>query len=214
VRRERKLDANSTALFRFPTRFTEVSLAVFFQSTSACTKSAHRLHPNVAIDTLTQYQLDERMEPMFKGAQHLHILIWWIILVSGLWAVVRVWRGQLAGAAWTKMDKIAGLVFSSALATQFLVGTLLYSTDDVVRQFLHGGAAGPDRLTSTFFGVLHPLAMFTAVILGQVGYSFSKRLGTDTAKFRVAALCYTAALAIVLIAVPWPGLPYGHSLVP
>jgi hypothetical protein len=56
--------------------------------------------------------------------------------------------------------------------------------------------------------------MFTAVILGQVGFSVSKRLSDDRRKYHVAALCYTAALVALLLAVPWPWLSYGRSLMP
>jgi hypothetical protein len=148
---------------------------------------------------------------LHTAALHLHKLTWWIVLLSGLWTVARVWRGKLSGAAWTKREKLAGLVFSSALATQFLFGLLLYFNSDIVHKFLTGGAAGIERLTATFFGMMHPLAMFTAVVLGQVGYSVSKRMRDDHGKFRAAAFCYTAALAIVLLSVPWPFLSYGFG---
>ena len=150
----------------------------------------------------------------FTAAKHLHNLNWWIILFSGLWAVVRVWRGNLAGTAWSKQAKLSGLIFSSALAMQLLIGLVLYFQSDIVHTFLTGRAAGPERLTATFFGLIHPLAMFTAVALGQAGYSVSKRIRDDRGKYRAAALCYSAALVIVLLAVPWPPLSYGRSLLP
>jgi len=61
---------------------------------------------------------------------------------------------------------------------------------------------------------MHPLTMFAAVVLGQVGFSVSKRLGDDRRKYLVAVVCYTAALVILLTAVPWPFLSYGRSLAP
>jgi hypothetical protein len=148
---------------------------------------------------------------LHKALLHLHNLTWWIILFSGLWAVARVWRGSWSGAAWTKRERLAGLVFSSALATQFLLGLALYFTSDIVHRFLAGGTVGPERLTASFFGLMHPLAMFTAVVLGQVGFSVSKRMRDDGGKYRVAVFCYTAALAIVLLSVPWPFLSYGQG---
>jgi hypothetical protein len=151
---------------------------------------------------------------MLTGLRHLHNLVWWIILLSGLWAVARAWRGNLAGAAWTKHEKRSGLFFSSALAMQFLIGLGLYFKSDLVRLFMSGQATGAERLTATFFGLMHPLAMFTAVILGQIGYSVSKRISDDNRKYRFAAYCYTAALTIVLLAVPWPFMSYGRSLMP
>jgi hypothetical protein len=145
---------------------------------------------------------------------HLHNLTWWIILLSGLWATLRVWRGYVAKSSWTRREWLAGLVFSSALATQLLIGLTLYFNSPIVHSLMTGEAAGIDRLKATFFGVIHPLAMFTAVVLGQAGFSVSKRLGDDRRKYQIAVVCYTAALAIVLLAVPWPWLSYGRSLMP
>ncbi len=151
---------------------------------------------------------------MLKMLLHTHNLIWWIILLSGLWAVAQVWRGKLAAAAWTDRQRLAGLVFSSALALQLLIGLALYFQSPTVHSLLAGGTEGTERLKAVFFGLMHPLAMITAVVLGQVGYSVSKRIRDDGRKYRVAIFCYTAALALVLLAVPWPFMSYGRSLVP
>ena len=107
----------------------------------------------------------------YKATLHLHTLTWWIILFTGLRAIFRSWRGHLGQAAWTRHERLAGLVFSSVLATQLLIGLALYFQSPVVRPLFAGGATGPERLAATFFGLIHPLAMFTAVVLGQVGYS-------------------------------------------
>ena len=83
---------------------------------------------------------------------HLHNLTWWIILFTGLWAVVRVWRGILPNRVGRGMRRLAGLVFSSALATQFLFGLALYLQSPVVRPLFAGGAAGPERRPRLFSG--------------------------------------------------------------
>ncbi len=150
----------------------------------------------------------------YKATLHLHNLTWWIILFTGLWAVFRVCRGQLAQLPWTRHERLAGLVFSSALATQLLIGLALYFQSPVVRPLFTGEAAGSERVAATFFGLIHPLTMFTAVVLGQAGFSVSKRLSDDRRKYRMAVICYTAALVALLLAVPWPWLSYGRSLVP
>ena len=151
---------------------------------------------------------------LYIATLHLHTVTWWIILFTGLWTVFRVWRGQLAQSAWTRHERLAGLVFSSALATQLLIGLALYFQSPVVRPLFAGGAFGPDGFAATFFGLIHPLAMSTSVVLGQAGFSLSKRLGDDRRKYRMAVICYTAALVVLLLAVPWPWLSYGRSLAP
>jgi cytochrome c biogenesis factor len=150
----------------------------------------------------------------YIATRHLHNLTWWIILFTGLWAVFRVWRGQLARLAWTGRERLAGLVFSSALATQFLIGLTLYFQSPVVRALLGGEAAGSDRRAAVFFGLIHPLMMCTAVVLGQVGFSVSKRLSDDRRKYRIAVICYTAALVVPLVTVLWAWLSYGRSPLP
>jgi hypothetical protein len=154
------------------------------------------------------------MPMLYKATLDLHNLTWWIILLSGLWAAFRAWRGTLAGAAWARHERLAGLVFSSALATQLLIGLAIYFQSPVVHGLLAGGAAGDERWKAVFFGAIHPTAMIVAVVLGQAGYSISKRMADDRGKFRVAAFCFAGALAIVLLAVPWPFLSYGRSLLP
>jgi hypothetical protein len=150
---------------------------------------------------------------LYLITRHLHTLTWWIILLSGIWAVVVTWRGMLTGAAWTKRDRLAGLIFSSALATQLIIGLVLYyasySGGKAVHDYFAGVVVGRERFIAAFFAMMHPVAMFTAVVLGQAGFSVSKRLTDDRSKFRAAALCYTVALAIVLVSVPWPFMPYG-----
>ncbi len=150
----------------------------------------------------------------FIATRHLHDLTWWIILFTGLWAVFRVWRGRLARLPWTRKERLAGLVFSSALATQLLIGLALYFQSPLVHSLFAGGAAGLDPRAAIFFGLIHPLIMFTAVVLGQVGFSVSKRLSDDHRKYVIATGCYTAALAMVLLAVLWAWFGYGRSLLP
>ena len=151
---------------------------------------------------------------LYKALLHLHNLIWWIIFISGLWANFCVWRGYLAETPWTKRERLAGLVFSMSLATQLLVGLALYFNSPIVHSLMTGEAIGAERVKATFFAMLHPLTMFTAVVLSQAGYSISKRLADDRRKYHVAAMCFSAALVVVLLAVPWPFLSYGRSLMP
>jgi hypothetical protein len=52
---------------------------------------------------------------LYGATRHLHNLTWWIILFTGLWAIFRVCRGHLAQLTWTRHERLAGLIFSSAL---------------------------------------------------------------------------------------------------
>jgi hypothetical protein len=150
----------------------------------------------------------------FKATLHFHTLTAWIVVLSGLWALIRVYQGVLRRRPWTGHERLAGLVFSSALDTQVLIGLALYVQSSTVRPLFVGGAAGPDRVAASFFGMMHPLTMITAAVLCQVGFSLTKRISDDRRKYRIAVVCYTAACVLLLAAVPWPFLSYGRSLIP
>ena len=142
---------------------------------------------------------------LYIATQHLHVLVWWIILCSGFWAVFRAWRGFLGSLPWRRHERIAGLAFSSALATQLLIGLALYFQSPLKDPLFAGGAVGAERTLSLFFGLIHPLAMFTAVIFGQVGFSVSKRLADDREKYRAASSATRPRWRLCSYACPGPG---------
>ena len=146
----------------------------------------------------------------YIATRHLHTLTWWIILFTGLWAIFRVWRGHLAALAWTRHERLAGLVFSSALATQFLIGLALYFQSPMVRPlFARRADADRDFLRpDPSPGDVHGRGLGAGRLFGL------ERRSDDRRKYRIAVVCYTAALVVLLLAVPWPWLSYGRSLVP
>lgn len=145
-----------------------------------------------------------------------HNLFRWIIVLSGCWALMRVWSGLLTKAAWGKQDRIAGLVFSSALNVQFLLGIALIAVSPIMRSVMMSknfGAAMKDG-TMRFFLIEHPTMMLIAVIVAQIGFSISKRAPDDEKKFKKAAIFYTISMVLILLAIPWPFLKYGRPLWP
>ena len=52
-----------------------------------------------------------------------HSLLRWLVLfIACLWALLRVWSGLFARAEWTRKDQMAGLIFTSLLNVQFVLG--------------------------------------------------------------------------------------------
>ncbi len=54
-----------------------------------------------------------------------------------------------------------------------------------------------------FFAIEHGLTMFLAVVLVHLGSTFARRAATDVARQRTAAIWFTIATLVVLLAIPW-----------
>ncbi len=143
-----------------------------------------------------------------------HSVLRWIVLIACLWALLRVWSGLFGRAEWTRKDQMAGLIFTSLLNIQLVLGLLLYAISPISRTALTNFAAAMKDSTLRFFVVEHFAGMLLAIIIAQVGYSISKRAPTDRAKFLRAAITYSIAGLLILASIPWPFMKYGRPLFP
>jgi hypothetical protein len=151
---------------------------------------------------------------MYTGLLHLHNVTRWLVLLAALYAIIISVRGLLANKTWTKSDQRAGLIYSSILALQLVIGIILYIISPVVQSGLRDMATAMQNSQIRFFVVEHFTLMILAVIVGQLGYSLSKRAATDKAKFTRSSIGYVLATVLVLFGIPWPWLDYGRSLFP
>ena len=82
-----------------------------------------------------------------------HSLLRWIVLMACLWALLRVWSGLLGRAEWTRKDQMAGLIFTSLLNVQFVLGLILYAISPIMRTAMANFAtAMKDRYASILCG--------------------------------------------------------------
>lgn len=153
---------------------------------------------------------------MYIFLKDAHSILRWFVLLAGLWALVRVWLGVLNNDPWTKKDRIAGLVFTTFLNVQFLIGLALYFISPITTAAMHNMKAIMKEPGIRFFAVDHPTAMILAVIIAQIGFSISKRSTKGSRhQFLVAAFSYTIAAILILVSIPWPFFEkYGRPLFP
>jgi hypothetical protein len=144
----------------------------------------------------------------------LHSLLRWVVLATGVAAAVRGIMGG-KGKTWTAADSRAGLLFVTVLDLQFLLGLLLYVflSPTVRTAFVNIGAAMKDPMLR-FFLVEHAAGMIIAITLAHIGRARTKKALPDDRKFRAAAIFYTLALVVILLSIPWPGMPAGRPLWP
>ncbi|MFZ2517904.1 MAG: hypothetical protein WA089_04325, partial [Anaerolineae bacterium] len=63
---------------------------------------------------------------MYSVLLTLHSIVRWLIVLAALASVGRALGGLRGGQAWTARDKRLGIIFTSAMDTQLLIGLLLY----------------------------------------------------------------------------------------
>ncbi|HEY5705545.1 MAG TPA: hypothetical protein VIS96_08235 [Terrimicrobiaceae bacterium] len=143
-----------------------------------------------------------------------HSLLRWIVILACFWALARVWSGFFGRAEWTKKDKTAGLIFTSLLNLQLILGLILYGISPITRAAMTNFAAAMKDSALRFYAVEHLAGMLLAVVIAQVGYSVSKRAATDRGKFLRAAIAYSLAALLILASIPWPFMKYGRPLFP
>jgi len=148
---------------------------------------------------------------IFKDA---HSLLRWLVILAGIWALVRVWSGLLTKSEWTAKDRKCGLIFTSILNVQFLIGLVLYFLSPLITSARADFGAAMKNGMLRFFAVEHVAGMLLAVIIAQVGYSISKRAATDHGKFLRASITYTISVILILASIPWPFMKYGRPLFP
>ena len=131
---------------------------------------------------------------MYPAALLLHSWLRWVVVVLALVAILRAAPGR--------PDRSA-LLFTIALDVQFLVGILLYAAlSPMTRAAMQNMSAAMHTSTIRFWAVEHPFAMVLAVAFAHIGRSRPNR----------AVLFFTIALVLLLIGMPWPGLPYGRPI--
>jgi hypothetical protein len=143
-----------------------------------------------------------------------HSILRWVVILTCLYALLRVWNGLLNKRPWEKADRLSGLAFTSALNLQFFLGLGLYAISPLTVPAMKNFGAAMKDSTLRFFLVEHPTAMLLAVIIAQAGFSLSKRAPSDRARFLRATIAYTLAALLILAAIPWPFLKYGRPLFP
>lgn len=144
---------------------------------------------------------------MQTGMLHIHSLLRWLVLIIGLWAIIKMASGRSGGKSFTNSDKRPALFFLIVMDLQLLVGLYLYFAGPWGLKNIQNqgfGAVMKDSV-SRFFAVEHLLGMLIALILVHVGYAATKKAATpDQKKFNKAFWCFLVAFILILASIPWP----------
>jgi len=144
---------------------------------------------------------------MYSTLLTLHSLTRWLVLVSLLFAIIRVYRGWLSGKRFLKFDDQIRIIATTFSHIQFVLAVCLYFISPIVSYFLHNFGTAVHERVIRFFGMEHITMMVIAVGVITVGSGKAKRLQTDEKKFKTMAVWFTIALVIILSSIPWSFSP-------
>lgn len=136
---------------------------------------------------------------------HLHSILRWAIVLAGLWAVIRAFKGVSGKTPFTAADNKAGLFFMIFCDIQLLVGLLLFFvfSEKAKTGLANMGAAMKDSQLR-FFTVEHTLMAVIAIALVHIGKSKVKKATSDAQKHKLALIFYGIAFILILALIPWP----------
>ena len=140
---------------------------------------------------------------MYPIVLSLHNLVRWVVVILAVAATVRAFIGWFGKKEWTALDNQLGVLFSSSVDVQLLLGLLLYFLSPITGTALKNFGVAMSNPELRFFAVDHVTVMFVAVILAHVGRTLSKKAAEATSKHRLAAIFFGLAILAIASAIPW-----------
>jgi len=153
------------------------------------------------------------MAVMYTALLVLHSWLRWVVIFSGVAALGGAVGGLTARRAWLPVDNLRSLIFTISLDVQVLIGLLLYGVLSPVTQsgFADMGLTMRDSVLR-FFVVEHLFGMLVALVLAHVGRVRLRKASDATRRHKSVLVFLGLALAVLLLSIPWPGMPAGRVL--
>ncbi|MCW1968706.1 MAG: hypothetical protein KIH69_011400 [Anaerolineae bacterium] len=138
----------------------------------------------------------------------LHSYTRWLVLIAMIYALFRAWRGLIGKREWHSLDDFANRCFAGLISLQFILGVVLFLLPNGLAYAARQAAAQNFSAAMKvydlrFFGMEHPLQMVIALAIVHLGYARARKAQASASQFRWAAICFTIAAILILIAVPW-----------
>ncbi len=150
------------------------------------------------------------MNALYPIVLGIHNLIRWLVLILGVIALVRAYRGWFGKRDWSALDQRISVFFTSALDIQLLLGLLLYFFLSPITKLAFSDISGVmGNAQARFFILEHALYMFISVVLAHVGAVLARKAENALIRHRYVAIWFSLSFLAILIGMPWsrPLLP-------
>ncbi len=139
-----------------------------------------------------------------------HSCLRWVLLFVLLYSLYRFLTGKIRNNTFNKTDHIFSQLTDKIIQLQLVIGIILYIVSPLLSGFWNQEEKFSEYTDQQFFGIIHVIMMFIAVALISIGISVSKRELNDSLKYKKLIIFFGLALAIILIAIPWPFSPLSN----
>ncbi|SHH34952.1 hypothetical protein SAMN04488109_3811 [Chryseolinea serpens] len=146
---------------------------------------------------------------MYAFVLWFHSLFRWAVLTGLLYALYRAYRGYRLQLDFTNHDESVRHWTATLAHIQLTAGFYLYLISPFVKAYFSANPSA-DSTEGTFFGWIHITCMLVAVVMITVGSAWTKRKVSSRDKFRTMLGWFGVGLLVILLAVPWPFLPWAH----
>jgi hypothetical protein len=159
---------------------------------------------------------------MYTLVLTLHSWLRWAALALGLTATAASLlgtSGSADGESWgaplrrEQGSDRWGLIFLIIVDVQMLLGLLMYfALSPFTTSALKDFAAAMRNPALRFWAVEHSSLMLLAVVLVHTGRVLARRARTPASRRLRQSVCFGLATLVMIVAIPWPGLPNGRPL--
>ncbi|ACU61237.1 hypothetical protein [Chitinophaga pinensis] len=136
----------------------------------------------------------------------LHSLLRWLMLGSLCYAIYTAWRGVSQRLPFTERANAIRNWTTTISHIQLVIGMTIYMLSPLVNMKITGMQVAPFG-DYTFFRYVHISLMILVIVLITIGSARAKRIAGDQEKYQVILRWFLMALAVLLIAIPWPFSP-------
>lgn len=147
---------------------------------------------------------------MYSLVLAVHNIVRWVVLIVGIIAVGRALIGWFGKRRWSSADRTLGMVYTSAMDIQLLLGLILYVfLSPITKSMFQNLSQAMSNAGMRFFGLEHAFYMIVAVVLAHIGNAKTKRAAEPSARHRAALIWFGLAIILILLGMPWtrPLLP-------
>lgn len=149
---------------------------------------------------------------MYTALLFVHSWLRWLVIVSGAAALGGAAGGAAGKRAWLPIDDRRLKLFAIALDVQVTIGLILYVISPVTQAGFADMAVAMRDSILRFFVVEHLTGMLVAVALTHVGKARVRKAASAAARHRAVLIFVGLALLVLLLSIPWPGMPGGREL--
>lgn len=141
-----------------------------------------------------------------------HSWLRWLVVLAAANALARAVGGSRSGRAWAPADDQAGRLLVTLFDLQVLIGLVLYiGLSPLTQMAFNDFGAAMRQPDLRYWAVEHIAGMIAAAAMLHIGRARIRKL-PENRRHKATVFFFGLTLLIVLLSIPWPGMPAGRPL--